>query len=122
MLRMELFVENLQRAAAFYTEVLGFEMGKESEDYISVRRGNAIIGLGLVEKLADSHYLKPKADERKGVGVEIVLEVDGLEETYQNIVNLNYPIHTELANRPWGSTDFRIVDPDGYYIRITGRR
>ena len=21
--------------------------------------------------------------------------------------------------RPWGQTDFRLIDPDGYYIRVT---
>jgi hypothetical protein len=24
-----------------------------------------------------------------------------------------------LAARPWGQTDFRLVDPDGYYVRVT---
>jgi hypothetical protein len=25
----------------------------------------------------------------------------------------------ELTSRPWGLTDFRLADPDGYYIRVT---
>jgi uncharacterized glyoxalase superfamily protein PhnB len=24
-----------------------------------------------------------------------------------------------LAARPWGQTDFRLIDPDGYYVRVT---
>jgi lactoylglutathione lyase len=24
-----------------------------------------------------------------------------------------------LCDRPWGLRDFRVVDPDGYYLRIT---
>jgi lactoylglutathione lyase len=24
-----------------------------------------------------------------------------------------------MRERPWGSKDFRIVDPDGYYLRLT---
>jgi hypothetical protein len=24
-----------------------------------------------------------------------------------------------LSARPWGQTDFRLIDPDGYYIRVT---
>ncbi|MBI1199910.1 MAG: hypothetical protein GC203_18785 [Phenylobacterium sp.] len=28
---------------------------------------------------------------------------------------------TAQVARPWGLTDFRVVDPDGYYPRITGR-
>jgi hypothetical protein len=24
-----------------------------------------------------------------------------------------------LTDRPWGLRDFRVVDPDGYYLRVT---
>ncbi|WP_308639547.1 VOC family protein [Paenibacillus silvisoli] len=121
-MRMELFVESLSESANFYTEVLGFAVEKESEKYTSVRNGHAIIGLGAMTQLVDNHYLKPKTEmERKGACVEIVLEVDEIEEYYNKIVKSNYPIHSELTNRPWGATDFRIVDPDGYYIRITSK-
>lgn len=24
-----------------------------------------------------------------------------------------------LVTQPWGLTDFRLVDPDGYYVRVT---
>ena len=27
-----------------------------------------------------------------------------------------------LTEREWGLTDFRVHDPDGYYLRITDRR
>ena len=27
----------------------------------------------------------------------------------------------DLQDRPWGLTDFRILDPAGYYLRITSR-
>ncbi len=27
-----------------------------------------------------------------------------------------------LLVRPWGLTDFRVADPDGYYLRITSRQ
>jgi hypothetical protein len=25
----------------------------------------------------------------------------------------------EIVARPWGATDFRIADPDGYFVRFT---
>ena len=28
----------------------------------------------------------------------------------------------DLQEREWGLTDFRMRDPDGYYLRITDRR
>lgn len=121
-LRLELFVKDLRKAARFYTEVLGFVVGKETDDYISVKKGNAIIGLGSIEKLRKSHYLKPQNDdERIGGGVEIVLEVEEIEAYYKRILDLGYPIHAGLTVQSWGSTDFRLIDPDGYYIRITAK-
>lgn len=121
--RMELFVKDVRASARFYSEVLGFVSGEESDDYMSVRNGDASIGLGAIENLPDGHYLKPQSNqERKGGGVEIVLEVEGIEACYRSIMELGYPVHGALARRPWGATDFRIVDPDGYYIRLTEKR
>jgi hypothetical protein len=31
-------------------------------------------------------------------------------------------IQEPLKEQPWGAEDFRIVDPDGYYWRITTKR
>ncbi len=121
-MRIELFVKNLNDSAKFYTDVLGFTKGKESDKYISMRNGDAVIGLGVLSLLDDNHYLKPGSEsERKGVCVEIVFEVDDIKTYVNKIQNSNYPIETGVTVRPWGATDFRIVDPDGYYIRITSK-
>jgi len=32
-----------------------------------------------------------------------------------------WPLDEDLQDRPWGLRDFRILDPDGYYLRITNR-
>ncbi|WP_177244227.1 glyoxalase/bleomycin resistance/extradiol dioxygenase family protein [Cohnella sp. OV330] len=121
-MRVELFVSNLQESAEFYTKVLGFLKEKETERYISVRNGGSIIGLGAMTQLDDNHYLRQATgSERKGVGVEIVLEVNEIENYFRKFQDSDYPIHTGLTKRPWGTTDFRILDPDGYYLRITSR-
>jgi uncharacterized glyoxalase superfamily protein PhnB len=30
-----------------------------------------------------------------------------------------YPLAAPMQDRPWGLRDFRVADPDGYYLRIT---
>lgn len=60
-------------------------------------------------------------DERLGVGLEIVLEVDSVKEAYQRARGYPGAVASELKQRPWGLFDFRAVDPDGYYIRVTSR-
>jgi len=52
---------------------------------------------------------------------EIVLKVDNVQEDYRSVHASGHPIVEELQERPWGLTDVRIVDPDGYYLRITAR-
>jgi lactoylglutathione lyase len=53
------------------------------------------------------------------VGVEIVLEVDDLEVERNRVESAGWPVLEDLTTRPWGLTDFRLLDPSGYYIRIT---
>jgi len=53
------------------------------------------------------------------MGVEIILVVEDVEQVYQRIRERNIAVESELKEQPWGMTDFRVTDPDGYYLRIT---
>ena len=113
-LRMELFVQDMDASIAFYTTMLGFELTRRSEDYASLRRGTVIIGLGPIEKLRSS-------GPAVGVGVEIVLELDdvpALVAVHEHCRAAGIVVEA-LQPRPWGLQDFRVSDPDGYYLRIT---
>lgn len=119
-LRIELFVENLDRSMKFYSDVLGFSLPTDTNSsYIPVRKGNVVLGLGEMEKLPKRHPLKGSDGQQIGLGVEIVLVVEDVKAIYNKVIAKAYPIQAELTKRPWGLEDFRIVDPDGYYLRIT---
>ncbi|MEU4422228.1 VOC family protein [Actinoplanes sp. NPDC024001] len=115
-LRMELFVDDMDAAIAFYTEVLGFRPGRREADYAVVRRGHVVLGLGPASKLT-----WPAPGTVKGAGVEIVLELDDVAE----VAALHEHCAARVAgveplrSQPWGLADFRLRDPDGYYWRIT---
>jgi lactoylglutathione lyase len=51
--------------------------------------------------------------------VEIVLEIPDLEAAYHHARAAGHPLASELVRQPWGLLDFRLHDPDGYYLRIT---
>ncbi|MFC3040852.1 VOC family protein [Virgibacillus xinjiangensis] len=122
-IRVELFVACLKSSVEFYRDVLAFQVpGELDSSYISVRKGNAVLGLSEMKNLPDHHPLKATADQRPGLGVELVLEADDVEQVYDQVKAKAYPIHMELADRPWGLKDFRVVDPDGYYVRITSSK
>ena len=56
----------------------------------------------------------------RGAGVEIVLEVDDVAAALARVEAAGHPVEEPLRARPWGRTDIRLLDPDGYYLRITG--
>jgi catechol 2,3-dioxygenase-like lactoylglutathione lyase family enzyme len=134
-LRLELFIDDMAASVAFYTGVLGFEVVSRADDYTSVRRGTVVLGLGPVAKLpADDDGPEPRSGRRrgpgftrrrlaadKGGGVEIVLELDDMGQVaarHDRCLPLGV-VADDLRQRPWGLWDFRVTDPDGYYLRIT---
>lgn len=123
-LRLELFTSDIEQSVNFYKNILNFSIEGDSinQSYQQVIRGSVILGIGPEAKLPEDHFLKLKeSDSRRGIGVEIVLEVDDVLAAYQRVKQSDYPIHAELQDRPWGLTDFRLIDPDGYYVRVTSR-
>ena len=93
-----------------------------NNSYQPVKRGNVVIGIGPLNKLSNDHHFNPNIkNNQKGYGVEIVLEVSNINEVYEQVKSSGYPIDGPLKMQNWGLEDFRLIDPDGYYLRITSR-
>jgi|SRR5918993_4107774 catechol 2,3-dioxygenase-like lactoylglutathione lyase family enzyme len=123
-LRLELFALDMEASIAFYTRVLAFELVRhEPGDYASLRLGGAVLGIGPVAKLPEEggYFGRDIATLRRGLGVEIVLEVGDVDGCQERVADSGHPILEPLRERPWGLRDFRISDPDGYYLRVTSR-
>jgi catechol 2,3-dioxygenase-like lactoylglutathione lyase family enzyme len=123
-LRLELFALDMEASIAFYTRVLAFELVRhEPGDYASLRLGGVVLGIGPVAKLPEEggYFSRDIATLRRGLGVEIVLEVGDVEGCHERVADSGHPILEPLRERPWGLRDFRISDPDGYYLRVTSR-
>lgn len=122
-LRLELFVRDLQKSAEFYTRVLAFERLPGQDDYAPVRAGSVQIGLGRAADLSPQHFFNPELRSgRRGLGAEIVLEVDDVRACFEEVKAAGYNrILSPPRQQLWGLTDFRLADPDGYYLRVTSR-
>ena len=118
-LRCEVFSGDLDATASFYTEVLGFEIGRDARSdespYLSLIRG--VVKLGAAERRTGTD---PRA-RQPPTGVELVLEVVDVFAERERVANAGWPVCDEITERPWGLKDFRLLDPDGYYWRITSR-
>ena len=119
-LRLELFVDDLPAARDFYTRVLGFSAAPARDDgYIPLHRGAARLALNARAALPPDHPIQAAPGERLGRGIELVLEVDDVAAAYAQVQAAGWPLAAPLAPRPWGLADFRVIDPAGYYVRVT---
>jgi len=124
-LRIELFVEDVERSLAFYATALGLRpaAGYDPQGYVPVSAGGVRIGLQRRTALPPGHHFRPSHfTGPRGVGVEIVVEVDNIEAAFTRALDAAVTQGGQvesLTARPWGQTDFRLIDPDGYYVRVT---
>jgi lactoylglutathione lyase len=118
-LRVEIFTDDLDALVDFYTRVLGFTVDRdergESPGYVALSRDTVYVG--AAERAAIAHL----DGRRPPAGTELVLEVDDVRTELVAVQSSGWPIEEGLQERPWGLSDFRVLDPAGYYLRITDR-
>jgi len=94
-LRLELFVEDMGATVGFYRRVLGFEVVREEPgDYASLRSGDVLLGIGPVSRLPErgGYFTRGIASQRRGLGVEIVIEVDDLGAAHRHVLASGHPV------------------------------
>lgn len=121
---VELHVADVERSIAFY-EALGFRIVQRWQDWIRLDRDGAELVLFSDDYIRRkprraAHYFSPWIDGYpRGVGVEIVIEVADVDAVHAAATAGGLRIVKEIADRPWKARDFRLADPDGYFLRIT---
>jgi lactoylglutathione lyase len=122
-IRFELFVTDRDKSVDFYTSVLGFEVRRLDESYAMLTCGDVVLGLSRQADLPETGegpgFTQQRLNQDHGAGVEIVLETPDLEGLYERVQRSGYQLAAPIQDRPWGLRDFRVADPDGYYLRIT---
>lgn len=117
---VELHVADVERSLAFY-EALGFRVERRWEDWIRLDRDGAdLVLFGDAYVRGHEHYFTPHIDRApRGVGVEIVIEVDDVDAVLAAAIAAGLDIVKPMQDRPWKARDFRLADPDGYFLRFT---
>ncbi len=123
-IQIELHVPDFTKVIEFYGK-LGFEKvwsrnRNDIGDYLVLRRGNTVINFwpGNETVLEQPYFKQFPTDTKRGYGVEIVIPVENVEQLFEQIKEETFVVEP-LTQQPWGRKDFRIVDPFGYYLRIT---
>jgi catechol 2,3-dioxygenase-like lactoylglutathione lyase family enzyme len=118
--RVELFVSDLVRSRAWY-EALGFRPVRGFEDWQMLALGDNLLDLqGDAHAVEGPHYFTPEIGRwPRGTGVEVSIEVEDVDELFERAKGLGVDVVKPLQDRPWGARDFRVADPDGYFLRFT---
>ena len=121
----ELSVTNLENSLKFY-KTAGFkiEYDRPENKFAFISIGEIQFMLQEIDK-GDKWNIAPLAYPF-GNGINFQLEVNNLEEIYNNFKNSNYKIAFDIEenwyrqdNKLLGNKEFLIQDPDGYLLRFS---
>lgn len=121
----ELSVTNLENSLKFY-KTAGFKL-----EYDRPENKFAFISLGEIQFMLQQIFDNDKWNISPlsypfGNGINFQLEVDNLDEIYNNFKSANYKITFDIEENWYrqddkllGNKEFLIQDPDGYLLRFS---
>ncbi|WP_432880619.1 bleomycin resistance protein [Kribbella sp. CA-245084] len=116
--RPVLFVRDVQAAAEFYRDRLGFRVDflhGHPPFYGSVSRDDATLHLRFVHQ----PVLAPDAAREEGL-IMAFIETRNVKELYAEYLAADVELAQKLTKQAWGGTDFIVRDPDGNTIAFVG--
>lgn len=114
--KFEFFVHDVADSRKFYV-ALGFSVAHMKTDgYSTLTSGSTVIALTPLPWWLPIHWFGFL--RHPPMGTEVVLYSADLELSNATLKERGYS-PGEIRLQPWGHRDFRIADPDGYYIRLS---
>lgn len=98
--------EDYDKTVAFYRDALELPI-VEGWDRGADRGRMFQAASGIVEVVSEAGGLR--GWKKQG----IVIEVEGIDAVYERLREKGVAIELELAERPWGTREFVLLDPDG---------
>jgi predicted enzyme related to lactoylglutathione lyase len=114
-----LFVKDLSRMTAFYSDVLGLTPNQETrlENWIEFSDSASRFSLHAIpDAIASGIQIESPPRPREQGGTKLTFAVQDVDATLQKIEAMGLP----LLRRPWGSTD--VCDPEGNVLALCATR
>lgn len=107
----------IAESKTFYTQMLNFGVTFENEFYLL---------LHTPDQSAEISFLLPNHETQQplfqppfsGQGIYLTIEVDDVDQIYQELKDKGVEIKIDLRDEPWGDRHFAIEDPNGVGIDI----
>ena len=113
-----LFVEDLERAEAFYRDVFGLPVAYEDENSAFFRSHN--MGVNLLATGSARELIEPAAVASREAGSRLVLTigVDDVDAVCAELAAAGVALLNGPVNRPWGVRTASFTDPGGHIWEI----
>lgn len=119
----ELIVSNIEKSKDFYINILGFKIEYEREEdkfvFLSLGTIQLMLEEGSEDELSQMEY-------PFGKGINFTFGVNNIDKLYSKFKIEKSSLKKEMETREFRVNDeiiyvkeFSILDPDGYYIRIS---
>jgi lactoylglutathione lyase len=114
-----LFVEDFDRALAFYTDKVGLPVRLRADGYVEFAVEGAKFALlarsRVPELVGQAHAGRPAPGAHEGTVTVLVEDVD---RTHREMVGRGVPFLGPPQDRSWGQRTAYFHDPDGHLIEI----
>ncbi|WP_352230870.1 VOC family protein [Pelosinus sp. IPA-1] len=116
-------VSNINKSLNFYLNILLFNLEYERKEnkfaFVSLNNSQIMI------KEINGRWETGTLSYPFGRGINFQIEIENIDELYQNIKKQDYPIKIEIQenwyrvnNKLTGQKEFLVMDPDGYLLRF----
>jgi catechol 2,3-dioxygenase-like lactoylglutathione lyase family enzyme len=117
---VELYVENPAEYVRIFRDALGFFVARDEGDFVELQSARGIVLLNRFDDPDPGHPFEHYREARpRGVGVEIGIVHDDVHAAWRAAKDLPGCTVSDVVEQEWGLTDFRILTPHGYYLRVT---
>jgi hypothetical protein len=117
---VELYVEDPAYYARIFRDALRFEVVRDEGSFVELRSERGVVLLNSFDDADAGHPFEHyRQEKRRGLGVEIGIVTDHLEETWEAARRIEGCAVSDIVRQEWGMTDYRILTPHGYYLRVT---
>ncbi len=118
-LGVSLTVRDLQKSLAWYRDVLGFTVDRRIER--DGKLAAVAFAAGSVRLMINQDDGAKGFERVKGEGLSLMFTTpQSVDAVANRIKQSGGTLVTEPADMPWGARVFRLVDPDGFKLVISG--
>ena len=120
----ELSVTDINKTKAFYIDLLGFKLEYERPEnkfmFLSFE-GSQL----MFEEIHSDGWNTANFEYPLGRGINFSIETDNIDEIYQKLLDVDYPLYRPMMTSQYRMNDewlvqkqFLVQDPDGYLLRF----